>query len=71
MAKPESAAGWRWAKDEYYSFASALEDRYPNLMKANPMLMGAVVQIRAAEALIDKIMTDAEEALDDDDEIDF
>lgn len=54
---------WRDKKGLTY----ALEDYYPETLKRNRTLQLALVQIESAEALIDKIMTEAAQADDSDD----
>ena len=38
----------------------ALEADYPETLKANPVLVALIAQIKSAEVMIDKIMTEGE-----------
>jgi hypothetical protein len=58
---------WAYYRDKYYSRIFALEEQYPNLVKKTPELQFAVCQIKAAEALIDKVMDDLEQEARTDD----
>lgn len=59
MLTDEPAYMWPFEREAYVSMATALEHAFPKTLKANPMLTHCVGQIRAAEAVINKIMTDA------------
>lgn len=51
----EAAHMWSYWRDKK-GVVEALEDYYPETLKASPQLQMAIYNIRAAEALINKIM---------------
>ena len=63
---PEEARNWSYCKSRYSSMSSAL-DCCPRSVAKCESLRVALVQIQMAEALIDKLMTAAAAALNDDD----
>jgi hypothetical protein len=60
----ESLQSWKYWRDKK-GVEIALEEYYPNLLKQEPMLMAALVQMKSAEALINQIMNKKVEAEDD------
>lgn len=65
MASDEPGHMWRYHSDRY-GVKVALEDYFPKTLARNTKLQAAVAQIEMAEALIEKIMKEKEEAEDDD-----
>lgn len=55
---PRSANDWNYVRDRYHTRVGALAAEYPDLVKADPVLAGALVQIRIAEMAIDARMAE-------------
>lgn len=55
----ESAAMWGYWRDKYGS-AAALEDYYPKLLKATPVLQQSLHLIQVHQSFIDQFMTNRE-----------
>ena len=65
MSNDSDLDSWSYWRDKK-GIVEALQYQYPDLLKANPSLQMAVHNIRANEALIDKIMSDLADKEDSD-----
>lgn len=52
---------WKYIKEKFIDYASALDTHYSDELKNNPELMSAVMDIRKANRVIDSIMAELAE----------